>query len=165
MSTLILPDAKAAICGYLRAQPIIADMVDLTPSGLDGIPAGVPAVFRPDLPKSIDQSMPLACIVARPAPGGYKTFGGQRFYMADSVIDFICFADSSNRAARIADTLCVVLKQLCANASGEVRPQVWEHTMLYSASVKAGPVPLPDEQTLWPAVWLSATVTHGELPA
>lgn len=149
------PDPLAAVCAFLRVT--IGSRLDQTPKGLKGIPAGVPAVFRPDLPQQIDSSMPMRCVVVRHA-GGYTQFGEEQFYVADPRFDLICFASSQNGATRIARAAATQLKQLSA-------PQIWEGTQLYSAIVTTGPVPLPDQQTLWPACWLSTVVMHGELAA
>jgi hypothetical protein len=101
--------------------------------------------------------MPLACIVVRPA-GGYTQFGKGTIPMADPRVDFTCYADNATRAHQIAQSVAYNLMQLTF-------PQTWEDTVLYSAQVHSGPVPLPDSQTLWPAVWLSGIVLHGQLPA
>lgn len=157
--TILLPDPLAAMCAFLRANTQVASMLDPIPSGLPGLDelAGVPAVFRPDLPSNIDRSMPLSCIVVRPA-GGYTQFGTQMFYVADPRMDFICFGTHQVQAQAIANTVATELKQLSF-------PVVYENCQLYSTTVHAGPVPLPDTQTLWPATFLSATVMVGELPA
>lgn len=145
------------MCAWLRANQQVASLLDAIPANTMGLPAGVPAVFRPDLPSNMDESMPLASIVVRPA-GGYRQFGASMMPLADPRLDFICFGSNQGQATAIARTVATELKQLAF-------PQTWEHTILYSATVNAGPVPLPDTQTLWPAAWLSATVMHGEYPA
>jgi hypothetical protein len=149
-------DPLAAFCAFLRAQPAVSSLLDQIPPGF-GLPQGVPAVFRPDLPQNVDASMPLACIVVRPA-GGYTQYGKGMLPLADPRIDLICFASNQSRATQIAQTAASAVKQLA-------RPQTWEGTTLYGADVHAGPVPLPDQQTLWPACWLSVVLLHGELPA
>lgn len=155
--TVSLPDPLAAMCAWLRANPVIAPLLDPIPSGLPGLPHGVPAAFRPDLPAQVDPAMPLASIIVRPA-GGYRMFGDSMILMSDPRMDFICFGSNQSQATGIARAVATELKQLAY-------PQTWEHTVLYSAIVNAGPVPLPDTQTLWPAAWLSATVNHGDLPS
>lgn len=155
--TVNLPDPLAAMCAWLRANSQIAPLLDPIPNTIVGLPHGAPAVFRPDLPQNVDPEMPLACIVVRPA-GGYGGFGDSMLLMSDPRIDFICFGSNQTEATGIARAVATELKQLAS-------PQTWEHTLLYSAIVNAGPVPLPDTATLWPAAWLSATVTHGDLPS
>ena len=148
-------DPLKAVCAFLRVK--VGGVLSQTPTGLKGIPAGVPAVFRPDLPEQIAPVMPLECVVVRPA-GGYTQYGKEMFYVADPRFDFVCFGSSQSRATRVATAVATELKQLSS-------PQTWEGAQLYSAQVHGGPVPLPDEQTLWPACWLQAVVMHGELPA
>jgi hypothetical protein len=157
MSTVSLPDPLAAMCAWLRANPEVSPLLDPIPNGLKGIPAGMPAVFRPDLPQAIDPGMPLACIIVRPA-GGYRMFGDSMLLMSDPRFDLICYGSNQTEATGIARAVATELKQLYL-------PQTWEHTVLYSATVNSGPVPLPDTATLWPAAWLQATVTHGDLPS
>ena len=157
MSVVQFPDPLAGLCAYMRAQPALASLLDPIPQNTGGLPAGVPAIFRPDIPQAMDGSMPMACIMIRPY-GGYTTLGDQRFYMKDPLIDLIAFASQQNQATAICRAAGTVLAQLAS-------PQVWENCLLYSCQLKAGPVPLPDEQTLWPACWLSVTLVHGELPA
>lgn len=159
MSAVLLPDPLAAMCAFLRANAQVSALIDPIPPGLAGLEqlAGVPAVFRPDLPQNIDPKMPLSCVVIRPA-GGYTQFGDQPFYLADMRMDFICFGDHAQQASAICSAVAVELMQLTF-------PVVYERCRLYSASVRAGPVPLPDTQTVWPAVFLSATVLVGQLPA
>lgn len=159
VTTVLLPDPLAAMCAFLRANAQVASLLDPIPSGLPGFEqlAGVPSVFRPDLPAIMDPKMPLAAVVVRPA-GGYTQFGTEMFYVADPRMDFICFGAHQVQAGQIANAVAMVLQQLSF-------PVVYEGCRLYAASVHAGPVPLPDTQTIWPAAFLSATVMVGQLPA
>ena len=150
---MVPPDPIKALCAYLRAE--VGHLVIPTPGGLKRIPANIPAIFRPDLPQGFDQIMPAACIVVRPM-GGYKQYGKTQFYIGDPTADIVCYGTNSQQATEIARAVVVVLKQLVS--------QEWENTLLYSAQVAAGPTPLPDAQTLWPACWLSCQLVHGELP-
>lgn len=150
---MVPPDPIKALCAYLRAQ--VGDKVVATPGGLKNVPANVPAVFRPDLPQGFDQVMPAACVVVRPA-GGYKQYGKTQFYIGDPTVDVVCYGTNQQQATEVCRAVAIVLKQLVS--------QEWENTLLYSAQVSAGPTPLPDTQTLWPACWLSAQLIHGELP-
>lgn len=122
-------------------------------------PDGVvyPAIFRPDLPRWYEPSMPARAIVVAPK-GGYTRFGDGQFPLADPRLDVICYGDENDQqgATQLARTLAVVSKQLVS--------QVWNGVLLVSAAVSGGPVPLPDEHTVWPAVWISIQLVHGEYP-
>lgn len=154
--TVTLPDPLKAVCAFLRAE--VGHLLDPIPGGLSGLPAGVPAVFRPDLPQAIDPAMPMASIVVRPA-GGYRMFGDSMLQVADPRIDIICFGSTQTQSWEVAQNVAYQLQQ-----TGQ-KPQEWEGCWIYSIVVNAGPVPLPDAQTLWPATWLGATMMHGQLPA
>jgi hypothetical protein len=153
MSLQPLPDPLKALAAFLRSQ--IGDMLAITPGGIKNVPAGVPAVFRPDLPQAFDQLMPCACVVVRPA-GGYTQFGKSQLYLGDPRVEIIAYGTVEQEATEICRAACVACKQLVA--------QRWENMLLYSAQVSAGPIPLPDAQTLWPACWASVQLIHGELP-
>lgn len=153
MSLEQLPDPLKAFAAFLRFQ--IGDRLTVTPGGLKDLPAGVPAVFRPDLPQGFDAIMPTACVVVRPA-GGYTQFGKSQLYLGDPRVDIIAYGAQQQEATDICRAVIVASKQLVA--------QRWENTLLYSAQVSAGPVPLPDSQTLWPTCWASVQLVHGELP-
>lgn len=153
MALEAVPDPIKALCAFLRQE--LSNLVTSTPEGLINIPPGVPAVFRPDLPKGFDQVMPAACVVCRPA-GGYKQFGKTQIPVGDPTIDIVCYGANQDEATNVARAGVVVCKQLVA--------QEWENTLLYSAQVIGGPTPLPDTQVLWPACWFSVTLMHGELP-
>jgi hypothetical protein len=144
-------DPTKAIAAYLQAR--VGSLLVQTPSGLQGIAAGVPAVFRPDMPLTFDQAMPAACIIVRPA-GGYTMYGKGQLPVGDPRIDMVCYGAVRLQADQIARACVVALKQLSE--------QIWEDTLLYWAQISAGPLPLPDQQTLWPASLVSAQVMHGE---
>lgn len=161
---MTLPDPLKALCAFLRAQPTLVNLLTPIPGGLSNLPAGAPPIFRPDLPKEFQSVMPTACIVCRPA-GGFKTYGDQRFFVADPTIDFTILGTTMTQALEVSQALAEILMQSFTNTNGQPVSQVWEDCMLYSTQVTAGPVPLPDTQTLWPAVWLSCKLVHGQLPA
>lgn len=146
-----IADASAGYAAFLRHQ--VGDMLDTATNPSTGV--ALPAVFRPDLPRWFDGSMPAACIVVRPA-GGYARFGSSTMYLADPRLDVICYGANSEQARRIATTVAVVSKQLMV--------EVWDGVLLHSANVSGGPVPLPDQQTEFPSAWLAVQVVHGELP-
>lgn len=143
-------DPYMALIMFLRSA--VGGLVAQTvfPNGLQA-----PAIFRPDLPKWFDDSMPTGAMVLRPA-GGYTRFGATMFYVGDPRVDIVCYGETQEEATGIAQASIVVLKQLVS--------QMWENTLLYSASISGGPIPLPDTQTIWPAVWMSTTLMVGELP-
>lgn len=137
-------DPLAAICAYL--QSTVGDMLAQGETG--------PKVFRPQLPTGEDENMPQACIVVRRA-GGYKMFNTGTLPVADPTLNIICYGDVPQQSEVIATAVARALKQLSQS--------VWENTTLYWAKIAGGPVPLPDQQTLWPATWVGAQVMHGEL--
>lgn len=150
MSAPTLADPASAICGYLSSA--IGELLDTVPPGhsMSG-----PALFRPSLPQWVDASMDaLACIVVRPA-GGYKMFGTGLLPVGDPVLDLVCYAGSQQRAYLIAVATARALKQL--------QMSTWESTKLYWAKIAGGPIPLPDQQTLWPACWLGTQVMFAEI--
>ena len=149
------PDPLAALCAYLRVE--IGSLLDQIPSGSGLSSAGAPAVFRPDVPKAMDSFMPLRAVAVRGA-GGYRRFGGSMLPLSDPRFYFTCFGSSQSQATNIARNVALALKQLSS-------PQTWEGCVLYSATVEAGPTPLPDEQTLWPTCWVAAEVMHGDYAA
>jgi hypothetical protein len=153
MTLEALPDPLSALAAFLRQQ--IGDRLAVTPGNLKNIPPGVPAVFRPDLPQGFDAVMPCAAVVVR-AAGGYTQFGRSQFYIGDPRVEIIAYGTVQQEATEVCRAAVVACKQLVA--------QKWENTLLYSAQVSAGPVPLPDAQTLWPACWASVQLIHGELP-
>jgi hypothetical protein len=148
-----IADPLKALCAFLREQ--IGDMVAITPGNLPGIPAGIPAVFRPDVPVGFDQMMPTECVILRPA-GGYKRFGRTQIYMADPLVDLLSYGATQQAATQVCQVAITACKQL--------NNELWENVHLCSAQVAGGPIPMPDAQTLWPMCWASLQVTHGELP-
>lgn len=148
MSTPTVADPAAGLCAYLSTA--IGDLLDDVPAG-HGMTG--PALFRPTLPEWADASMPLASIVIRPA-GGYKMFGAGLLPVADPVLDLVCYAGAQQQAYLIAAAAARALKQLTVG--------IYDGTKLYWAKVAGGPIPLPDQQTLWPACWLGTQVMHAE---
>lgn len=144
MTATVIADPLAAVCSYLRAQ--IGGQLDQW--------AGQPAVFRPSLPEAVDASMPLTCVVVR-AAGGYKMFGAGLLPVADPVLDVICYGEKPQGSYQVAVAAAHALKQLTQS--------VWNGVLLYWAKVSAGPVPLPDTETIWPATWLAAQVMYSEI--
>lgn len=151
MSAAQAADGAAAYCGWLREQ--IGGMLASATNPQSGV--STPAVFRPSLPEWFDGQMPAAAVTVRPA-GGYSTFGKTMWPLADPRMDVVCYGTRQGEATMIATTIAVATKQLVN--------EIFEGTLLCSASVDAGPTPLPDAQTLWPACWLSVQLVHGELP-
>ena len=149
-----VPDALLAFVMFLRQQ--VGDRVMQTPSGLQGIPPDVPAIFRPEMPQGFQSQMPAACIICRPA-GGYTKFGKTQFMLADPRVDINSYAPTQGEAVANAQAIALACKLL-------ILPQVFEECLLNSAMVSAGPTPLPDTQTLWPCAWMSVQLVHGELP-
>jgi len=149
---LTIAEPVLAYVEFLRAQ--IGDQVAQATQP-DG--AVYPAIFRPDMPRWYEPSMPTRAIVVAPK-GGYTQFGSGQFPLADPRLDVICYGaeDDQQGATQLARMVATVSKQLVS--------QVWNGVLLVSASVSAGPVPLPDQQTVWPAVWLSIQLVHGEYP-
>lgn len=144
MTTVTLADPAAALCAFLQAS--VGDLLDQGPNG--------PLVYRPSLPEKVDPKMPQACIVVRPA-GGYKLFGTGRLPVADPVLDLMCYGAVEQQAYTIAVASAQALRQLTMS--------VWENCKLYWAHISAGPVPLPDAQTLWSACFLSTQVMYAEV--
>ena len=140
---LVAADPCAAICAYLAAT--LSDLLAQGPSG--------PAVFRPSLPQAQDRLMPQACIVVRPA-GGYKLYGVGALPVADPVLDLTCYGAVSQQSYELTLAAARVLRAL--------RMSVWEQTKLFWCRIAGGPIPLPDNQTLWPACWLGVQVMHAE---
>lgn len=147
MSTVVVADPLAAVAAYLQASAV-GQMLQAMPHG--------PAVYRSMLPQSVQKKMPFSCIVVRPA-GGYTLFGSGLLPVADPRIDFTCFAGTPQESYEIAVATARALKQL--------QMSVWENTKLYWARIAGGPIPLPDQNTLWPATWLSAQVMYAEISA
>ena len=137
---------------FLRAQ--IGDKVA---QATDPDGSQYPAIFRPDLPRWYEPQMPGRAIVVAPK-GGYTQFGKGQLPLADPRLDVICYGaeDDQQGATHLARMVATVSKQLVS--------QVWNGVLLVSADVSGGPIPLPDQQTLWPACWLSVQLVHGEYP-
>jgi len=116
-----------------------------------------PAIFRPDMPRWYAPKMPTRAIVVAPK-GGYARFGDGQLPLADPRLDVVCYGDEDDMqgATQLARMVATVSKQLVS--------QVWNGVLLVSAAVSGGPIPLPDQQTLWPSVWLSIQLVHGEYP-
>lgn len=153
MTLVTIADAPKAYCAFLRAR--VGDRLAI--ATLPGSGAKVPAVFRPDMPRWFQSSMPASAIIVRPA-GGYTAYGKSMQPIADVRVDVLCYGpeDGQQQATELAQAVAVASKQLSV--------EVWEDTLLMAANVSAGPVPLPDAQTLWPACWLSIQLVHGEYP-
>lgn len=151
MTAPVVADAAAGYCAFLRGR--VGDMLDVATNPTSGLT--LPAVFRPDLPRWFQGSMPAACIVVRPA-GGYTRFGSSTMYLADPRVDVLCYGANGEAARRLATTVAVVSKQLMV--------EVWDGVLLHSANIAGGPIPLPDQQTEFPSAWLSVQLVHGELP-
>lgn len=141
----------AALCAFLRAR-LGERLAQVT---LPDSSVSVPAVFRPNLPAWFDARQPTACLVVRPA-GGYKRFGASMLYLADPAMDVIAYGTDQQQATELCRLVVFHAKRLVN--------EVWENTLLACANVAAGPVPLPDTQTLWPGCWCSLQLVHGELP-
>ena len=146
-------DPLMAMCAFLREQ--IGDLVTVTPGDIKGIPAGVPAIFRPDMPAAFDAVMPTESVVLRPA-GGYTRFGTTQILLGDPRVDVLAYGKTQQSATMVCRAVIVACKFLVV--------QEWENVLLMSAQCSGGPLPLPDTQTLWPTCWCSLQVTHGELP-
>ena len=116
-----------------------------------------PAVFRPDLPRWYEPSMPARAIVIAPK-GGYTQFGKDMRPLGDPRVDVVCYSDEDDQqgATHLARQVAVISKQLMN--------EVWNGVLLMSAAVSGGPIPLPDAQTTWPAAWLAVQLVHGEYP-
>lgn len=151
MAQATVADPAAGYCAFLRSA--IGDM--LAAATLPSGGGTVPAVFRPDLPQWFDADMPAACVVVRPA-GGHTQFGSSMLYMADPRVDVVCYGSDQQQATMVCTAAQVASKRLVS--------EVWDGVLLYAANIAAGPVPLPDEQTLWPACLMSVQLVHGELP-
>lgn len=151
MSAPAIADPAAGYCAFLRAA--IGDM--LAPATLPSGAGTVPAVFRPDLPSWYDASMPAACVVVRPA-GGHTQFGSSMLYIADPRVDVVCYGADQQQATALCVSVTVASKRLVS--------EVWDGVLIYAANIAGGPIPLPDEKTLWPACWCSVQLVHGELP-
>lgn len=149
MSTVIA-DPAGALCTFLASQ--LADLLDEAPAG-HGMTGA--AVFRPQLPEWVDANMDaLACIVVRPA-GGYKLYSNGLLPLRDPVLDLTCYAGSSQEALTIATAAGDALMQLTQS--------VWEGVTFYGARIAGGPIPLPDQQTLWPACWIGTQLVHNSI--
>jgi hypothetical protein len=145
--TVVIADPAAALCAYLAST--VSTVLDTIPSAY----GGGAAIFRPQLPEWVDSENPLGSITVRHA-GGYTMFGSGLMQVADPRLDLTCYGSTAQQAAMIALTVAHALKQLTMS--------VWEGCTLYWAKIAGGPMPLPDQQTLWPAVWISAQVMHSE---
>lgn len=146
-------DPLAALCAFL--QVAVGDLLATVPNDI-GLKGGVPAVFRPELPREFDQLMPTACLVARQA-GGYKRFGASMMPVGDPLVDVIAYGTRQMQSTALAQAAIIALKQLVM--------EPWEGVMLHAANIAGGPMPLPDSHTLWPATFFSLQLVHGELPA
>ena len=147
-----IAEPLAAYCAFLRAtigEHLAQATNPATPS------VSYPAVFRPSMPAWFDANMPVAALVCRPA-GGSSQFGKTLMPLADPRVDVIAYGTTPQQATELCRLVGVVSKQLT--------PSVWENTLLAACNIAGGPVPLPDEQTLWPGCWLSVQLVHGELP-
>ena len=147
--TLTTADPAAAVCAYL-ASAISTVLATVTAPGAT---TSGPAIFRPDMPQWMDKTMPVAAIVVRPA-GGYKMFGTGPLPVTDPVLDMICYGGGQQQSYTVAAAAAQALRAL--------RMSVWEGATVYWARIAAGPVPLPDAATYWPATWLSAQVMVSE---
>jgi hypothetical protein len=145
--TVVTADPLLAIRAYLQASAVGA-LLEPREHG--------PAIYRPTMPPTAQDDMPFGCIVIRPA-GGYNMFGIGLLPVADPKIDFTCYAGTPQESYEIAVATARALKQL--------QMSIWEGTKLYWARVAGGPIPLPDQNTMWPATWLSAQVMHAEIAA
>lgn len=150
--TVTVAEPLLAYVEFLRAH--VGDQV-ATANQPDG--AIYPAIFRPDLPRWFEPSMPTRAIVVAPK-GGYTQFGKGQMPLADPRVDVVCYGGENDQqgATQLARTVAVVSKQLVS--------QVWNGVLLVSADVSGGPIPLPDQQTIWPACWLAVQLVHGEYP-
>lgn len=157
MSVLAVADPLAAVCAYLRSE--IGGMVTLTPATdpqgqpLIGIPVGVPAIFRPDLPRGWDQLMPCATIVVRNA-GGVDLFGKGYIPLSSPRLDIASYGESARQAEEIARAALVALKRLT--------PSVWENCLLHACYISATPIPSYEANTLWPLAIFSTQVIYAE---
>lgn len=133
-----ISDPTAALAMFLRSN--LSDLID-------------GRTYRPQLPKSADKDMAQACIVVRRA-GGLKVYGKSQLPISDPTVDLICYGATAMEAETVAAAACAALKGLVM--------EVWEGVMLYSANIIAGPLPLPDLQTLWPAALVSTQVLHRD---
>ena len=135
-------DPLAAVCAYLKASPAGALLEPLEHG---------PAVFRPTLPQPVQKTMPMACIVVRPA-GGYIRYTNGLLPLADPRVDLTCYGAEQQQSYEIAVAATEALQTL--------QMSVWENVKLLGAAIGSGPIPLPDQATLWPATWLSAQITY-----
>jgi hypothetical protein len=143
----------AAVCAYLAAQTEVASLVGVTPTGLTGVLAGVPTIFRPELPRGFDQLMPTAAVVVRRA-GGYQLFGKDYRPVADPRLDIAAYGTTGMQANLIATAVVVAMKRLTTS--------VWQNTLLYWANVAGGPISSFEASTMWPMYLSSFQVMHAE---
>ncbi len=142
MTGSTVSDPAKALAGYLAAN--LGDLLDKNVNGQ-------PAVFRPDLPRREDPTMPKAALVLRPV-GGPTMVTGPQIPLANRRIDITCYGTTAQQANNLGNAVIVALKPLVM--------QRWEDVMIYSALPTAGPIPLLDTEVLWPAVVVTAGVVH-----
>ena len=152
MTTVTIAEPLLAYVEFLRAQ-----LGDQVAQATDPDGTQYPAVFRPDMPRWHEPMMPGRAIVVAPK-GGYTQFGKDMRPLADPRLDIVCYGDENDQqgATHLARTVAVVSKRLMN--------EVWNGVLLTSAEVSGGPIPLPDQQTTWPAAWLAIQLVHGEYP-
>lgn len=137
--SVISADPTAALAKYLEEQmgSIVEDRI-----------------YRPELPKDVDEIMPDAAVVV--TPGGHTALFGKTFLpMGSPLIDFFCYGGSRQQAQMVAYNVERVLQQMPRS--------VKEECCLCWARIVASTLMKVDVDTLWPLVVVTAQVAYFQI--
>lgn len=142
---MAVPDPVAALIAFLRADSNVAALVGTR-------------VFAPELPRNQTGNMPQACIVIRPAGGGflgqaYEDYGDVRF-------DIDCYA-SDDRNPHSGWTLYLAVYE----ALKHMRRSVQADVLLHWAKSSSKGITLRDPDTDWAYTASSWQVFVSEVAA
>jgi len=134
------PDACEALKAVLLADATVSSLT-----------AG--NIFDRELPYAEDFSMPIKCVVLRPAggPPGPATLPFQILR-----ITTMCYGETPHLAGRVLGAVYMVLNNLT--------PRVYNNTLVYSCMVSTGEISLRDPDEHWPYSLMSWLVRIGVDP-
>jgi hypothetical protein len=129
-------DPTLAIAAYLKAQASINE-------------ATGGRIFRPELPKSEEPSMPRGCVIVRPA-GGTDLFANTRLPAKTPRVDIVCYGSTRLECENIA--------RECSAALDELTHSTWEKVIVFWTRIVGQPASAIDPETNWPFALVSAQV-------
>lgn len=135
----MIPDALEAVRGFLLSQQDIIAQVGVN-------------VYGVELPRELNESMPIRVVVLRPSggPGDSGTLP-----LGESRYDVRCYGETPYDANLVHRLVSWSLKYMRRTVQGE--------TFVHSATMESGPIALREPDGDWPFVFSAWLVKAGQV--